>query len=163
MIYLTFRTQEVRNVRSTWAILTFKRIIRCPSSMANVKTNDSRSPYSPLNVTRVQVLVHAETRSCENGRICCPNRHVAIRPKSRGLRKCYDLIVRSSFPKRADSLTRWCHSSEPRTRLAPRSRATGNSSVVEPVEVVERRPFDVLDVAPGSLAVNEFVFVETVE
>jgi hypothetical protein len=35
--------------------------------------------------------------------------------------------------------------------------------VVEPVDVVERRPFDVLDVAPGSLAMNQFGLVETVE
>ena len=38
-----------------------------------------------------------------------------------------------------------------------------NSLIVEPVDVVERRPFDMLDVAPGSLAVNEFVLVEAVE
>jgi hypothetical protein len=37
-----------------------------------------------------------------------------------------------------------------------------DSAVVEPVEVVERRPSDVLDVAPGSLAVNELGLVETV-
>ena len=36
-------------------------------------------------------------------------------------------------------------------------------SVVEPVEVVERGPFDVLDVAPGSLAVDQLGLVETVE
>ena len=38
-----------------------------------------------------------------------------------------------------------------------------DSPVVEPVHVVQCRPFDVLDVAPGSFAVNQFVLVETVE
>ena len=38
-----------------------------------------------------------------------------------------------------------------------------DSSVVEPVDVVERRPFDVFDVAPGSLAVDQLSLVETVE
>jgi hypothetical protein len=38
-----------------------------------------------------------------------------------------------------------------------------NSSVVEPVDVVERRPFDVFDVAPRSLAVDQLGLVETVE
>jgi len=34
-------------------------------------------------------------------------------------------------------------------------------SVVEPVDVVERRPFDVFDVAPRSSAVNQFGLVKT--
>ena len=38
-----------------------------------------------------------------------------------------------------------------------------NPSVVEPVEVVERGPFDVLDVAPRSLAMDELGLVEAVE
>ncbi len=38
-----------------------------------------------------------------------------------------------------------------------------DSPVVEPVHVVQCRPFDVFDVAPGSFSVNQFVFVETVE
>ena len=38
-----------------------------------------------------------------------------------------------------------------------------NSTVVEPVDVLECLPFDVLDVAPRSLAVDEFSLVETVE
>jgi hypothetical protein len=38
-----------------------------------------------------------------------------------------------------------------------------NSSIVEPVDVVERRPIDVLDVAPWSLAVNESDLVEVVK
>jgi hypothetical protein len=37
------------------------------------------------------------------------------------------------------------------------------SSVVEPVEVVERGPFDVLDVAPRPLAMDQLGLVETVE
>ena len=36
-------------------------------------------------------------------------------------------------------------------------------SVVEPVDVVERGPFDVLDVAPGSLSADQLGLVETVE
>ena len=38
-----------------------------------------------------------------------------------------------------------------------------NSSVVEPADVVERRPFDALDVAPGSLAVDQLGLVEAIE
>jgi hypothetical protein len=38
-----------------------------------------------------------------------------------------------------------------------------DSSVVEPVEVVERRPLDVLDVAPRPLAMDQLGLVETVE
>ena len=36
-------------------------------------------------------------------------------------------------------------------------------AVVEPVDVVERGPFDVFDVAPGSLAMDQLGLVETVE
>lgn len=38
-----------------------------------------------------------------------------------------------------------------------------NSAVVEPVDVVERGPFDVFDVAPGTLAVKKLGLIETVE
>ena len=38
-----------------------------------------------------------------------------------------------------------------------------DSAVVEPVDVLERLPFDVLDVAPGALAIDEFGLVETIE
>ena len=38
-----------------------------------------------------------------------------------------------------------------------------DSSVVEPVDVVERLPFDVLDVAPRTLSVDQLSLVETVE
>ena len=38
-----------------------------------------------------------------------------------------------------------------------------NSPVIEPVDVGERRPFDVLDVAPGSATMNQLGLVETVE
>lgn len=38
-----------------------------------------------------------------------------------------------------------------------------DSAVVEPADVVERRPFDVLDVAPGPLAVDQLSLIETVE
>ena len=36
-------------------------------------------------------------------------------------------------------------------------------AVVEPVDVVERGPFDVFDVAPGSLAMDQLGLAETVE
>ena len=35
--------------------------------------------------------------------------------------------------------------------------------MIEPVDVVERRPFDVFDVAPWSFAVNQLGLVEGVE
>ena len=38
-----------------------------------------------------------------------------------------------------------------------------DSLVVEPVDVVEGCPFDVFDVTPGTLAMNQFSLVETVE
>ena len=38
-----------------------------------------------------------------------------------------------------------------------------NSTVVEPIDVLECLPLDVLDVAPWSLAVDEFGLVETIE
>lgn len=38
-----------------------------------------------------------------------------------------------------------------------------NSTIIEPVDVGEGLPFDVLNVAPGTLAVDEFVLIETVE
>ena len=38
-----------------------------------------------------------------------------------------------------------------------------DAPVVEPVDVVERGPFDVFDVAPGSFAVDQLALVETVE
>jgi hypothetical protein len=38
-----------------------------------------------------------------------------------------------------------------------------NSSVVEPVDVVEGCPFDMFDVVPGALAMNQFALVETIE
>ena len=38
-----------------------------------------------------------------------------------------------------------------------------NSPVIEPVDVFKGLPLHVLDVAPGSLAVNQLVLVETVE
>jgi hypothetical protein len=38
-----------------------------------------------------------------------------------------------------------------------------DASVVEPINVVERGPFDLFDVAPGSFAMDEFGLVETVE
>ena len=38
-----------------------------------------------------------------------------------------------------------------------------NSSIVEPIEVVKGGPFDLFDVAPRSLAMNQFSLVETVE
>lgn len=38
-----------------------------------------------------------------------------------------------------------------------------DSSVVEPVHVVECCPLDVFDVAPGTPSMNEFGLVETVE
>ena len=38
-----------------------------------------------------------------------------------------------------------------------------DASVVEPVDVVKRRPLDVLDVAPGFLAVDQFALVVAVE
>ena len=38
-----------------------------------------------------------------------------------------------------------------------------DSSVVEPVDIVERRPFDMLHVAPGSLAVDQLGLVDAVE
>lgn len=37
-----------------------------------------------------------------------------------------------------------------------------DSAVVEPVEVVARGPFDVLEVVPESLAVDQFGLVESV-
>ena len=37
------------------------------------------------------------------------------------------------------------------------------SPVIEPFDVIERRPFDVFDVAPRTLAVDEFGLVKTVE
>ena len=38
-----------------------------------------------------------------------------------------------------------------------------NSSAVEPVDVVEGVPFDMFDVAPRSLAMNQFSLIESVE
>ena len=38
-----------------------------------------------------------------------------------------------------------------------------DSPVVEPVDLVEGCPFDVFDVAPRTLAMNQFSFVKTVE
>jgi hypothetical protein len=38
-----------------------------------------------------------------------------------------------------------------------------NSPVIEPVDVFKGLPLHVFDVAPGSLAVNELILVETVE
>ena len=38
-----------------------------------------------------------------------------------------------------------------------------DSLVVEPVGVVGRGPFDMLNIAPGSLAMNELGLVEAVE
>jgi len=38
-----------------------------------------------------------------------------------------------------------------------------DSPVVEPVDVVERRPFDVFDIAPGALTMDELGLVETIE
>jgi len=35
--------------------------------------------------------------------------------------------------------------------------------VVEPVDVVERGPLDVFDVAPGTLSINQLALVEAVE
>ena len=38
-----------------------------------------------------------------------------------------------------------------------------DASIVEPIDVVERRPFDVLDVAPGTLAMDQLALGEAVE
>ena len=38
-----------------------------------------------------------------------------------------------------------------------------DAPVVEPVDVVECRPLDVFDVAPGTLAIDQFALEETVE
>ncbi len=38
-----------------------------------------------------------------------------------------------------------------------------NSTVVEPIDVLECLPFDVLNVAPWPLAMDEFGLVETIE
>jgi hypothetical protein len=38
-----------------------------------------------------------------------------------------------------------------------------DSSVVEPIDVLQRFPLDVLDVSPGSLGMDQFGLVETVE
>jgi hypothetical protein len=38
-----------------------------------------------------------------------------------------------------------------------------DSPVVEPFDVVEGSPVDVFDIAPGTFAMNQFSFIETIE
>ena len=38
-----------------------------------------------------------------------------------------------------------------------------DAPVIEPVDVVERRPFDVFDVAPGTFPINQLALEEGVE